>query len=74
MSVKIPGSGKDYIKPASTQHCSEIHFESQPSHAKLIMELLITKCLKGYLKATKFPPIMHKNVNNFYHKLKSSLV
>lgn len=38
------------------------------------MELLITKCLKGYLKATKFPPIMQKNVNNFYHKLKSSLV
>lgn len=38
------------------------------------MEPLITKCLKGYLKVTKFPPILQKNVNNFYHKFKSSLV
>lgn len=46
-----------------------IHFEPQPRYAKLIMELLITKCLKGYLKATKFPPILQKNVNNFYINL-----
>lgn len=71
-----PGSRKDGVKPVST-YCTavgETHFEPRPRYAKLIMELLITTCLKGYLKATKSPPILQKNVSNSYHKFKFSLV
>lgn len=37
------------------------------------MELLITKCLKGYVKATTLLPVLEKHVN-FYHKFKYSHV
>lgn len=64
MFCESPRSGKDCVNTVSPYSIAvgEIHVEPQPRYAKLIMELLITKCLKGYLKETN---IEGKKVNNF---------
>lgn len=68
----MPEVGKNCVNPVSPYSTAvgEIPVEPQPRYAKLIMELLITKCLKGYLKETN---IEGKKLS-FYHKFKFSLL
>lgn len=52
--VKAQGLGRTALIQSlhTALQLGEILVEPQPRYAKLIMELLITKCLKGYLKET----------------------